>query len=320
MGAPKNRGYKRSWKNYLLNARYQLRFTLTMVGLCAVLMAGLGWWVLQHVKEANEISKDNIRGAECQQPVAVAPARPDRPAPTVVIDEPVDAVPPAPEPEPEAAPDEAEPTPDEAEPTPDEAEPTPDEAGDAEAPAADANGEAGAAPVPVEEERPERRPIVTITEPAVDNFIPVSATVRYHLCRRLQASAIDRIDEGRQQMLLVIVVASVLIAFGLGMWGIKMTHKVAGPLYKVTLYFDKMKGGKFDTVYNLRKGDQLVSFYDHFKEAHAGMKQVENSDTDLLRELITAADAAGVADKSPDIAATLDELRAVLKRKEEADG
>ena len=42
--SPANKGYKRSWKNLLLNKRYQLRFTLFMVGLSAVLMAGLGLW------------------------------------------------------------------------------------------------------------------------------------------------------------------------------------------------------------------------------------------------------------------------------------
>ena len=31
--------YKRSWKNLLLNKRYQLRFTLFMVGVSALLMS-----------------------------------------------------------------------------------------------------------------------------------------------------------------------------------------------------------------------------------------------------------------------------------------
>ena len=52
---------------------------------------------------------------------------------------------------------------------------------------------------------------------------------------------------------------------GLAVYGIKMTHKVAGPLFKVSLYLAKMRDGRFDKVYNLRKGDQLVDFYEHFK-------------------------------------------------------
>jgi len=45
MGGPRNKTYKRSWRNLLLNKQYQLSFTLLMVGLAALLMAGLGWWV-----------------------------------------------------------------------------------------------------------------------------------------------------------------------------------------------------------------------------------------------------------------------------------
>ena len=40
------RGYKRSWKNLLINKRYQLRFTLFMAGLAAVLIAALGYFVM----------------------------------------------------------------------------------------------------------------------------------------------------------------------------------------------------------------------------------------------------------------------------------
>ena len=41
-----NRGYKRSWKNLLINKRYQLRFTLFMAGLAAVLISALGYFVM----------------------------------------------------------------------------------------------------------------------------------------------------------------------------------------------------------------------------------------------------------------------------------
>ena len=35
---------------------------------------------------------------------------------------------------------------------------------------------------------------------------------------------------------------------GLAVYGIKMTHKVAGPLFKVSLYLAKMRDGRFDKV------------------------------------------------------------------------
>jgi hypothetical protein len=58
-------GYKRSWKNLLLNKRYQLRFTLFMVGVSALLMTGLGIWVMKQANEATTVAIDRVRGDAC---------------------------------------------------------------------------------------------------------------------------------------------------------------------------------------------------------------------------------------------------------------
>src|SRR4051812_31716858 len=57
--------YKRSWKNLLLNKRYQLRFTLFMVGLSAVLMSVLGLWVMKEANEATTVAMARVRGEAC---------------------------------------------------------------------------------------------------------------------------------------------------------------------------------------------------------------------------------------------------------------
>jgi len=271
MGSPNNRGYKRSWRNLLLNTRYQLRFTLVMVGLSAVLMAVLGWWVMRAAEKATTVAMDAVLGVQCK-----APERPGA-EPTVVIDEPIV--------DPEADPD-----------------PDPD-------PEADAD--------------PDARPpvIVNIVEEKVPPPpVSVNAVARYHLCKIQQVSTIERLYRGEWRIFLVLVVSGLALCFGLAVYGIKMTHKVAGPLHKVGLYFAKMKANKYDTVYNLRKGDQLVDFYAHFKEAHEGMRKIETEDVEMLRDLIAAADAAKVGDSSPDAAKALDELREILKTKEDAIG
>jgi nitrogen fixation/metabolism regulation signal transduction histidine kinase len=80
----------------------------------------------------------------------------------------------------------------------------------------------------------------------------------------------------------------VLIGFGLllsvllTIYGIVLTHKVAGPLFKVTLYLDKIRDGKLGQVYNLRKGDELVEFFGHFKAAHDALRKQEEGDIELL--------------------------------------
>jgi hypothetical protein len=100
---------------------------------------------------------------------------------------------------------------------------------------------------------------------------------------------------------------------GLAIYGIKMTHRVAGPLFKVSLYLSKMRAGRFDKVYNLRKGDQLVDFYDHFKHAHGGIVQMQRDDIARIAAVVSAAEAAG-AGAHPAVT----ELREMLERKEKS--
>ena len=70
-----------------------------------------------------------------------------------------------------------------------------------------------------------------------------------------------------------------------------MTHKVAGPLFKVSMYFDRMAKGQLGKVTPLRSGDMLQDFYLSFAEMH-----------DAVRARALEDNAA--------LAAALDELKA----------
>ena len=81
--------YKRSWKNLLLNKRYQLRFTLFMVGVSASLMTGLGVWVMKEANEATTVAKIRVRGEACPKvPEIVEVPTLDTPAAPMKLDEP----------------------------------------------------------------------------------------------------------------------------------------------------------------------------------------------------------------------------------------
>ena len=307
MGAPKNRGYKRSWKNYLLNARYQLLFTLTMVTISGLLIAGLGWWVMRAADKATTVSMDNVLGVACQRP-DVAVAGDTRESAAVPVEVEVEERPAAEANEPAPADANAPAAADANEPA----------AAEANAPAA-ADDRVAEPPEPPEP--PERGGVVVdiVEEDVPPPPPPVGALARYHMCRVQQASTIQRLRTNRDRILYVLIGVGALLCIGLAVYGIKMTHKVAGPLHKVGLYFAKMRDGKYDTVYNLRKGDQLIAFYAHFKDAHEGMRKVETEDVEMLRALIAAADA-GAGELSAEARAALDELRAVLDTKENAIG
>src|SRR5690606_20060707 len=137
--------------------------------------------------------------------------------------------------------------------------------------------------------------------------------VSHHTCEIRQAGALAALEHGRRRILWVLLGTGLILVLGLAIYGIKMTHRVAGPLFKVSLYLAKMRDGRLDKVYNLRKGDQLVDFYEHFKHAHAGIVNMEREDIERIEATIEAAEAAGLGDHE-----SVAELRALLARKEKA--
>jgi hypothetical protein len=99
-----------------------------------------------------------------------------------------------------------------------------------------------------------------------------------------------------------------MMALGLGLvvilsaYLVIMTHKVAGPLFKVSMYFDRMGEGRLGTVTPLRRGDMLQDFFGEFKETHESLRLRAQADVDAmeralggLREAHNQADYRGEA-------------------------
>jgi len=364
-----DRSYKRSWKNLLINKRYQLRFTLFMVGLTSVLMVGLGVWVMRVANETTEVSMASVRGKACPRlPLLDDDAESDDDSAVPAAPMKLDASPDGPtgdSPSPAAAPGEPAPA------TPDvnaagKPDTKPDTKSDA-TPGAKVDAPAGAPAVPalVPARRPgrlhgkgrkaaalaaasaaqaaagsgagaagsgsgaagsaaagsgadeePRHVNVQIDESSMTLTLPpdlADQVVAHWTCELRQVGKFDRLENDRVRILWAMIATGLLLVIGLAAYGLKMTPRVAGPLFKVSLYLTKMRAGRFDKVYNLRKGDQLVEFYDHFKLAHDGIVAMQRDDIAQLTRVIAAAEAAG-AGGHPAVA----ELRDMLARKEKS--
>jgi hypothetical protein len=359
--------YKRSWKNLLLNKRYQLRFTLFMVGVSLLLMSGLGIWVMKEANEATTVAMARVRGEACPkipEVIEVPGTNDEVPVPMNIDDQPAapdgsaagSDVPAAADklPEPKLQPSKVDPAHvsanngqadllavkalwcTDAECKPETAAPLlikvrkcDDYVKEklANADAVDAlrkasipvvKCEGGGEPYSVADAEPERRATVQLEETSM-TITPTLPTdfadriVAHHTCEMRQAGSIDALEQGRERILWVLLGTGLLLMLGLALYGIKMTHRVAGPLFKVSLYFAKMRDGRLDKVYNLRKGDQLVDFYEHFKSAHSGVVHMEKDDIERIKATIAAAEAAGIGDH-----ASIGELRTLLARKEKS--
>jgi hypothetical protein len=287
---PGDRSYKRSWKNLLINKRYQLRFTLFMVGLSALLMVGLGAWVMWVANETTAVSMTSVRGDACPKLRAADPGAATSatnpgdeeavPRPPMRLDEPAGSAAPSPR-APAAAPS---------------------------APAAP-DDEPRHVKVQIDESS------MTFPMPSVHREPPPDPDriAAHWACELRQVATFDRLERGRMLILWVMIATGVALALGLAIYGIKMTHRVAGPLFKVSLYLSKMREGRFDKVYNLRKGDQLVDFYEQFKLAHGGVVAMQQADIARLAAVIAAAEAEGMGQHS-----AVAELRDMLARKQKS--
>jgi hypothetical protein len=348
------KGYKRSWKNLLLNKRYQLRFTLFMVGIAAVLMTGLGIWVMRQANEATTVAIDRVRGDACPKipELTDIPQGDDTGVPMKLPADGSDAGSAEPAPAPPPVPSSVDPKDvakhnaqtdlltvkalwcTEAECTPATAEPLEikvkscDDYVKSKLEDDDAVDALRKATIPVVKcdggqaftvaDAPERHIKVQLDESSMTMMPTVPAdyadrVVQHWTCEVRQVGSIDKLNRGRIRILWVLIATGLMLMFGLAIYGIKMTHKVAGPLFKVSLYLAKMRDGRYDKVWNLRKGDQLVDFYEHFKTAHAGVVQLERDDIEQIKSVIAAAEAAGAGEHE-----AVGELRTLLARKEKS--
>lgn len=90
-----------------------------------------------------------------------------------------------------------------------------------------------------------------------------------------------------------------LLVLGIGAAGIFVTHKVAGPIFKMKRHLGEVAEGKFQVPWSLRKGDELVEFFEAFRsmvvslrsDREAHLAQLESAASSLeIGETTAAAD------------------------------
>jgi hypothetical protein len=115
-----------------------------------------------------------------------------------------------------------------------------------------------------------------------------------------------------------IVGFGLVLVLSIGAVGILITHKVAGPLYKISSFFARVRDNRLGAVpEGLRKGDELQDFYSGFREMHQSIRERVEDDVRMIGGAVSVLEAAPEA-RSPAIQRVLDDLRQLRKRKEES--
>lgn len=72
----------------------------------------------------------------------------------------------------------------------------------------------------------------------------------------------------------------------LALFGLVLTHRVAGPVYVMSLYVATLAAGRYPRMRPLRKKDELRGFFDRFSQAVDRIRERETEEARLLDEVI----------------------------------
>ena len=119
-------------------------------------------------------------------------------------------------------------------------------------------------------------------------------------------------------VMLGIIGFGVILVLSIGGVGILLTHKVAGPLYKISSFFGRIRDNRLGPApAKLRKGDELQDFYLSFREMHQAIRGRTEEDVRVLENALTALEGLPES-KSPPMQRALEDLRQLCKRKEDS--
>jgi hypothetical protein len=108
----------------------------------------------------------------------------------------------------------------------------------------------------------------------------------------------------------------VVLIISISAVGILITHKVAGPLFKITAFFARVRDNRLGVIpAKLRKGDELQDFYGSFREMHQALREKVQEDVKVLGGALAALESAG---GGPDGQKAVEDLRQLRRRKEES--
>jgi hypothetical protein len=115
------------------------------------------------------------------------------------------------------------------------------------------------------------------------------------------AKALERrstqLAEQKERMFLGLVVALSLLVLGIGLAGIVVTHKVAGPIFKMKRLLSHVGDGHLRIRERLRKGDELHHFFSTFERMVDSLRQRQQEEINKLDAAICSLEKTVPADQ-----------------------
>ncbi|HEX7671622.1 MAG TPA: HAMP domain-containing protein [Polyangiaceae bacterium] len=95
-----------------------------------------------------------------------------------------------------------------------------------------------------------------------------------------------KLEQQQRAIGTALVVVLALLVVGVGLAGIVVTHRVAGPIYKMKRQLHELGEGNYKVPYPLRKGDELVDFFETFRTMVQRLRERQEQEIQLLDRAI----------------------------------
>jgi hypothetical protein len=108
---------------------------------------------------------------------------------------------------------------------------------------------------------------------------------------------------------------SVLMAGALALFGVLVTHRVAGPVYVMSHYIGVLAKGRYPIMRQLRKSDELRDFFHRFQDALETLRSRETAEAVDLEEAVSLLRPLAT---TPECVAAIERLSKMAERKRDA--
>jgi hypothetical protein len=116
------------------------------------------------------------------------------------------------------------------------------------------------------------------------------------------------LEKSDRMLLGVLAGIAALLAAALGLLGVVITHRVAGPIFVIGHYLDVIARGRYPRMRTLRRSDELRRFFGTFLTAVETLKDRERRHAEVLED--AAQRMRRVVARAPELAPAIEALEA----------
>jgi methyl-accepting chemotaxis protein len=128
---------------------------------------------------------------------------------------------------------------------------------------------------------------------AIGVLIGVICAVTMYLVRRrlladisLSPALIEELTSVNRHVTWVVLIVAILCGVVLGVFGLLITHRIAGPIYALTQFVAALARGRYPLVRPIRRSDELKDFFELFRKSVESLRAREVEEIFRIEELI----------------------------------